>query len=378
MTEMDNNTFGQRLGSIFKSKFLRSVFLRIISIFLIVIIGVIAIVFSSFTSEINKRIISERQKQLDVIENTISTRMEEISSISYNIGKNKTFYLEPVSGEKYSGYEMAATLDNYLVGNGFIEHLAYYRLSEPNTIYTSNGELSFSDFWGAYLGLDNVTAELITQRIRSATEIQVNPISFGDDGRKFFSYLYPLPEFSKEPQAFVLMLIPFSEVEPILEAQISDCCGQISVFDSSGREVYCKSNLDESVTQSLPELLEEETGELFSFGGKKYIIQKKVSPSNGWTYVSVIRMNDIISEAAGKQLVSILLLLALMLVAIFTMLMCILRQYKPINELAVTLTDGEGDGNAVIDEESLLSDTLVKLKGDSELKKRFEEAYHSA
>ena len=97
------------LRNMIKSKFVRTIFLRVVLIFLTVIIAITAIVFFSFASEINKSFMAERQKQLDVIENTISKRMNEISSIAYNVGNDRTFYLGAVADEKFSGYEMSKT-----------------------------------------------------------------------------------------------------------------------------------------------------------------------------------------------------------------------------------------------------------------------------
>lgn len=360
--------------NIIKSKFVRSIFLRIVSVFLIVIIAVIAIVYFSFTSEINKNAILDRQKELNVIESTISQRMEEVASIAYNISTDKLFYLEPAQDERASGYEMSKTLSRYLVGNDFIEHLAYYRISEPDTIYVSSGELSFSDFWLTYMHLDKETADLYISQIRSTVKITVTPLSFGDD-ESFFAYTYPLPVLSKAPKAYVLMLIPYSEIQPIVEAQLTNCHGEVAVFDADENEIYRMSNLDFELPIDLSSVTDKER--YFSADGKEYVMQTKVSDTNGWIYVSVTRLNDVVAGVAGKQLLFIALLVPLMLVAIFSMLMSIVVKYKPINNLALRLTDKESDGN-IIDEETLISDTLATMQIDIDRKEKFEAAYYEA
>ncbi len=271
--------------NISKSKFVRSVFLKIVSIFLLFIIAIISIVFFSFTSEINRNILAERQKQLDTIENTISKRMEEISSIAYNISKDKSFYLEAVTDNKNTGYEMSETLERYLVGNDFIEHLAYYRLSEPDIIYASSGQLSFRNFWSAYLGVDDATAQNYINKVKDTTEIELNYIALDDEKHSYFSYICPLPQFSKVPQAYVLMLIPISQVKPILESQLTNCYGDVAILDETGTEIYHMSNLEHKTPLSLSALLEET---YFTHDGERYILQKTKSSSNSWTYISAI------------------------------------------------------------------------------------------
>ncbi|NLG03015.1 MAG: response regulator, partial [Clostridia bacterium] len=70
----------------------------------------------------------------------------------------------------------------------------------------------------------------------------------------------------------------------------------------------------------------------------------------------------------------------LMSVAIFTLLMSVVKQYSPINSLAREMKTqiGASTDGSLIDEKSLLTDSFAVLKGDSELKQRFEAAYHEA
>lgn len=369
---MTNKSQMNMLHNMTKSKFVRSVFLRILIVFLIVVLAIIAIVFFSFTSEINDNIVSDRQKQLERIRDTISDRMDEISSIAYNVGNDSTFYIGDVSESSTSGLEMAKNLKRYLVGNDFIEHLAFYRLSEPDKIYVSSGELKFSDFWSTYLNIDGALADEYTEKIQSTTSISIASVPFTNDGSKsFLAYIYPLPAFSDNPRAYVLMLIPHSEVKPVMESQLNNCYGQVAIFDEKGQELTRSSNLENDI----PIDLNDENGKEFSYDGKKYIFQKTVAKSNGWTYVSIIRLNDIISEMANKQIIFIILLFILMLIAVLVLLAFIAKQYRPISDLAMTLSEGD---NAIIDEQSLISGKIAVLKGDSEQKQKFEAAYHAA
>ena len=362
-----------------KSGFVRSVFVRVLAIFIVVSIAIAAIAFFSFASEIRKNILSNRQNQLEAVEDTISKRMDEISSIAYNIGGDSTFYLEPVAGEKYSGYEMSNTLARYLVGNSFIEHLAYYRLSEPDKIYVSSGERSFAEFFVTSLGMSREAAEETICHIRETKTNTVKTLTFERIGKTFFSYTYPLPQFSSKPQAFVLILIPLETIAPIFEPLLSSANSELAVFDADGNEIYRVGTLDDGLP--LADSVRDTAGEKeFSFNGTDYILQKVVSDTNGWTYVSAMRRSETFSGLANKLLIFIVSLLVLMLVAVVAMLVSIVSQYQPITNLAGTVTEESGDGgeNETLDERVVLSNTIALLKDDSTQKQRFENAYYEA
>lgn len=359
-----------------QSKFIRSISLQVLSVLLVVSIAIVSIVFYSFANEINKNIVDDKQKQLAIIEDTISKRMEEITSIAYRISEDETFFFEPVAGSNYSSYKMTEALNTYLVGNSFIEHIAYYRLSENDVIYTASGTYKFSDFWQINCGLDATQSLAIIDDIQNSTQVSVKTISLGNNKGDYFTYLCPIPLFSTKPQAFVLMMIPFEEVIPLLNAQLTDAKGTLAVYDANGQEIFRLSTADDHVpTDTNLDVAEE----YVKVDGKKYVIQRITSTNNGWTYVSAIKMDDMISGLANRQIVFIILLLVLMFLAMIVLLIAISKQFKPISNLVAAVTDGTTDGNTtIIDENKLLSHTFATLKDDSEKKQHFESAYHAA
>lgn len=234
-TKKDKKSENTPLHSVMRSKFVRSVIVSVTTVFLFVAIAVTVISFLSFSSELNRNVISTRQRQLAAVEDTVSSRMAEVESIAYNIGVDNAFLIgSPIDGS--TGYEMSDTLSRYLVGNDFIEYLAFCRLSEPDTLYTSRGEIGFRDFWSSYVGIDRDTADIYISQIQSQTEAVMTSISIG--GETYFSYTYPLPLLSKNPTAFVLMMISADEVKPLLETQFTSSRGTVAVFNSDGSLLY--------------------------------------------------------------------------------------------------------------------------------------------
>lgn len=371
-----------RLSQLFvyirKSEFVRSIFLRTVAVFLIVLILVVGVFYFSFGVEINRAVMSGCRRQLEDMEAAVSSRMEEVMSIAFSVSQDSTFLLEPVAGEKYSGYAMSGTLARCLVGNRFIEYLAYYRLSEPDMLYSSCGELSFHRFWDAYLHADNMTeADYLAAIVESTGERLLPPVSDGE-GESYFTYVYPLPQFSAEPRAFVLALIPEQEFTGILSAQLTSRHGQVALLDAGGRLITQVSTLDRTVALQPPAGDGRYAEDLMREGGSRYLVQKQVSPVNGWTYLSTVRMGDILSRLASTQILVLVAVVLLMLVAVWSILTGVVSKYEPIRQLALTLTDSSSARQARIDEKSLLTSTIATLKSDSEQKQKLEAAYQEA
>src|SRR5574344_944928 len=76
---------------IIKSKFIRSIFFRLVAIFAVFVLLISMIVYFSFSTELNKNMINEKEKQLESISSTLSNRLKEISDIAYSISNDSTF-----------------------------------------------------------------------------------------------------------------------------------------------------------------------------------------------------------------------------------------------------------------------------------------------
>lgn len=374
MNKEANNTANTK-----KNGFLRSVIIRVLSIFIIVSVIIAAAAFISFTSEIRKTVLADRMTQLESAEKTISGRMEEIASIAYNIGSDPAFYYEPVENDPKSSREMSLTLGRYLVGNSFIEHLAYYRAAEPDTLYIATGERSFSDFFRTSFGMDEASVQALISGIQAVNKFGIRLYGSGDNA--YFAYLYPLPQLAQKPLAHVLMLVPVKKVQPLFDALLTDSGSALAVYDADGGLIYSTGDAGEELELSAYAGSAGSEQDYTSLSGKKYVVQKVVSESNRWTYVSAILSSETLSGSANRQFALIAFVLVLLLVAIAFMLSSIVAQYKPISKLAAQVADSAlkgGKRREPVDERELLSHTIASLKDDSEQKQKYETAFYEA
>ncbi len=361
-----------------QSGFVRSVITRVLMIFIAFSIIIACVTFYLFTSEIRHATLDDRQKQLVSFEQTISGRMSEMTSVAYNIGKDPVFYTVPVESDLKTGSEMAEMLERYLVGNSYIEHLAYSRVSEPNIIYTSKGTRDLSDFFVYTMGMTREVAASLVSEINSANSVHIE--LFGSGENACFTYSYPIPELASVPQAHVLMIIPMKSVTPLIDKMLVNFNGDVSVFDAEGKKIFKTDKINDEI--DLSEFVKGNQKEITykSKSGQKYVLQKTVSTTNSWTYVSTMKYSDTLTGIANKQIGFIVIVLALVTAATVIMLVIVIVQYKPIKNLAEQIAEKNQDGSSpkIIDERTLLSDRLSSLKDDSEQKQKFQTAYYEA
>ena len=326
------------LSRISKPGFIRSVVTRALGIFIAASIIITAVAIISFTSEIRRSFISDRYTQLVTAEQTISERMETINSIAYNIGTDNAFYLDTVSSDTLLNTEMTRMLERYLVGHDFIEHLAFTRTAEPDIIYTSDGTRSLSEFFTSNFGMDITTANDIKEGIHSEAVTGVRIYGSGDNA--YFAYSYPLPQLSPTPKAHVLMMIPVREVTSIMEALLVNANGKSAIYNAQGTELYSVGTPDDELDLTAFLSSGETEEEYKAPSGTRYVIQKVVSETNGWSYVSVMLRSDTLTELANRQILLIVLILILMMVAVIIMVVSVIFQYKPISKLAAQMAEG--------------------------------------
>ncbi len=350
-----------------KSKFARSIMMPLISIFVVVLIVIIFIVFSIFTNEIKRNAIDKKLQQLSNTEQSISARFSEINSISLHISDDSQFGFIPLPSKKYTGYELAIALQKLLVGNRFISYLSYYRVSEADKVYTSEGEMLFHTFWNSYLKLEGETEEQHLDQIKVQTNRKALPLKKSKNGKSFLTMIYPIPLLSNQPSAYIITYIAGSHMDDIAGSLFADCQGEVLIYDLEDVLIYNyvssnRDSLQNEIKDKVGLLTKEIPFEDITVKGQKYMLLKYTSDYNGWSYVSLIRKSDITGSLTSKQIAFLLILFTITLFAITAIMTLVLFNYRSINRLAQTMSNNlnltyEGETN----EQLLLSNAFLSL-----------------
>lgn len=269
-----------------KSKFARSIMIPLISIFVVVLATIILIVFTSFTSEMKINAIDKKMQQLSNTEQGITSRISEINSISYYISRDSQFSFIPLSSNKYSGYELAKTLQKLLAGNRFVSYLSYYRISEADKIYTSKGEMQFHTFWNSYIQTEEETEEQYLNQIRLQTDRKVFPVKASKNGKSFLTIIYPIPLLSSQPSAYVITHIEGGQIDDIVSSLFADSQGEILIYDLYDELIYNyvssgRDSLQDKINEEVALFTEDKPYRNVTIEGQDYILLKHRSDYNG-------------------------------------------------------------------------------------------------
>jgi len=359
-----------------KSKFARSIMIPLISIFVVVLATIILIVFTSFTSEMKINAIDKKMQQLSNTEQGITSRISEINSISYYISRDSQFSFIPLSSNKYSGYELAKTLQKLLAGNRFVSYLSYYRISEADKIYTSKGEMQFHTFWNSYIQTEEETEEQYLNQIRLQTDRKVFPVKASKNGKSFLTIIYPIPLLSSQPSAYVITHIEGGQIDDIVSSLFADSQGEILIYDLYDELIYNyvssgRDSLQDKINEEVALFTEDKPYRNVTIEGQDYILLKHRSDYNGWSYVSLIRRDDITGNLTDKQISFLLILITITLFAITAVFALVLFNYRFINRLAETVSkDLNLEDGEEYNEQILLSNAFLTLMEKTQITKQ--------
>lgn len=352
-----------------KSKFAKSIMIPIISIFVVLLASIILIVFTSFSNEIKENTMEKKLQQLYTTEQNISARIKEINSITHNISEDSRFsFTKLEDNPSYAGYELAKVLKTFLIGNDFVAYLSYYRTSEMDRICTSVGDMLFRTFWKGYIHHSDIVEEEYLAQVRNIKNRKILPLEDSGSKRGYLTMIYPMPLYHSTPSAYVMVYINASKIDDISNSLFVEAEGELTIFDLENQPIYhytSSQNEDKrnEMVKAASLMPDGVSYEKITIDGEDYIIFQHKSDYNGWTYVSLVRKNDITSRLTDKQLTFILLLLYIILGAIAAIFISVLFNYRSINRLAQTISEDLdiGDENSA-NEQLLLSDAYIYLR----------------
>lgn len=350
-----------------KSKFAKSILIPLISIFVVVLVVIVFIVFRSFTSEIKANAIDKKMQQLSNTEQSITARISEVNSISLDISEDSQFSFVPLSSKKYSGYELAKTLQRLLVGNSFVSYVSYYRTSEADKMYTSKGEMTFHTFWKSYINLSDEIEEQYLDQIIAQRDRKVFPVMNSENGKSFLTIVYPIPLLTSHPSAYVITYIEGRKMDNIVSSLFSDCQGEVLIYDLDDVLIYNyvssgEDSLQLELKDKIKLLTEEKPYYNLTIQNQSYMLLKHKSSYNGWSYISLIRKEDITGSLTTKQVNFLLILITITLFALIAVITLVLFNYRSVNRLAQTVSKNLNlDDHGETNEQLLLSNAFIAL-----------------
>lgn len=271
---------------------------------------------------------------------------------------------------------MAKTLQKLLAGNRFVSYLSYYRISEADKIYTSKGEMQFHTFWNSYIQTEEETEEQYLNQIRLQTDRKVFPVKASKNGKSFLTIIYPIPLLSSQPSAYVITHIEGGQIDDIVSSLFADSQGEILIYDLYDELIYNyvssgRDSLQDKINEEVALFTEDKPYRNVTIEGQDYILLKHRSDYNGWSYVSLIRRDDITGNLTDKQISFLLILITITLFAITAVFALVLFNYRFINRLAETVSkDLNLEDGEEYNEQILLSNAFLTLMEKTQITKQ--------
>ncbi|MDL2232194.1 helix-turn-helix domain-containing protein [Ruminococcaceae bacterium OttesenSCG-928-L11] len=355
------------LSHVLKTKFARTIAIPVILIFIGLMVSVLTVTFTSFVSELKENAYIAKLEQLQAIEGSITARIRELNSISDHIQNDMPFTFTPLDDKQYNGYTLTKTLQRLLVGNDFISYLVYHRVSQPDHLLTSVGEISTRSFWNAYVGYQDTDEQDFFAQLHTITDRQILPMRQTQNNDAYMTIVYPIPMYARNPKAYVLSYISDETMDNTVESLFLDTKGELVIYDLAGAPIYHYNN---TVRDDFSELLANYTGDTdtglkeIQIDGEKYILLNHYSDYNKWNYIAMIRSDEIQAALNSKQSSFLLFLLSVTLVAIIAVIASALISYRPINLLAQKVSGmpmGTTGTGAISNEQLLLTNAFNTL-----------------
>ncbi len=350
--------------STLKSKYVRSVSFPIICTFAGIAIAIVLLVYFSFSRDLRNKINANKYEELAAVESGITERLDEFDLIVTAIYESPNFLFSNLAADKKQSYNMSKEIENYLAGNRFIKYLIYYRKTNSDKFFSSEGEFSTQNFWNAYLKFDGIDYDAFMEEIGSTVRHKVLPVRRALYGRDYLTLIEPVPLYSQSRLAFAIAFVEKKALDSYMAPLFNDCGGELFMLDPDSNLLYryeAGVSLSEgSISGIIGNRDISETAVIGCDEGR-FLVQKIKSPYDKWQFIAVYDRHTLYSELHAMEAVMVVIVVLIMLAAGGLCFGLIVSKFRPINQLALSVVDDPQEAGTIIDEHGLLSSRFRKL-----------------
>lgn len=235
---------------------------NLVMIFFISIMG--SVVYINFIKGTEQEVYRAKEKRLQSVIEQLDSRFRQLNEIAVHIEtKNGFFYYTPLKSTSIEGREIILELKKYIVGNEWIQNIAFWR-RESKSAYTTDGIVNIEGKIEKYADQEK------PNYLKGFPQFIGNQSS-GDT----FQYIYPLPLTSLEPTQFIAFTLFEKEIDKIVGSIFDEEPGYLHLYDENGELLYTYENNMQGIVKD----------ELMKQNFEMFEIQ---SVYNGLTYKSFI------------------------------------------------------------------------------------------
>ncbi|SFD53835.1 AraC-type DNA-binding protein [Paenibacillus catalpae] len=290
-----------------------------------------------------------KQKEMDWnthLTEQVRTSMDTFTRYVYNLPfellKNREIKLYNAEDIDYQRVQIANEMRKYNATDGFIDNTLLYIESMGYLFAKTGSAYNAGDFGKPGIGYYYKNWPNMFNELNNLKGTLVRPVEDviipGSNHVRMLTFALPLPIGGYETPGAVLIMVREDTIIRMLNAMSEMYSGDFFILDGEGRPLLTSSKGSyiptDEVRSFLGGLAKNGKGAgFFEKDGSSYIISHTVSDKNGWQYVSVLPVTEMLQGIQTIQRNTIVMIGIMLLLEFLIIYIAIRRNYQPIKRI---------------------------------------------
>ncbi|MEK3721292.1 helix-turn-helix domain-containing protein [Paenibacillus sp. FSL H8-0034] len=315
----------------------------ILSIPLILIGGFI---YQYFIETVRSEVIKNNKQVLSQVQYNLDVKMDELEKIAFQISLNNQLTPYRVTRDGYWGRQALQELNKYKTGNSFIYDLVLYYDKQP-FLFSSYSTYQVEEFMDGLFGYTSWNQDQFRQDIlhNSLSKVYApQPIKpLGDN--PFITYMVPIPK-SATNYGVVMFFIKESSIQLLIQNILEDDGKATFILDREGKLVNTTESSNASQMAVIAPYLQSKADEgtmKLQIKDVDFLVSYTRSPRNGWTYVTLVEEDKIMTRVVFIKKIALISLAATFLLGLCLSYLFMKLNYSPIRKLRQFIESETGE-----------------------------------
>ena len=316
-----------------KSKYFLNLLLSLVLVSVLILSMVTIAIYNQFLKEYKAKTIDDAEAGIRSVESMFTQKLLDMKTMTYVIYRNPafTYYPYPQEADEGTDLNIVRQLQNYTYSNPFFADIAFYRLSEPNTVYLSHGVYNLKEMQTYVFDIPSISSkeDYSTSRLYKGISRLQETYDF-----EVYAFCEPL-SMGNLPTGKTIQLFVYKQtLDAMIEPLFNDKAYGLYILNENNQILY--SNGPEQTLSDVVTTLDFET--ISSHATKDvnshtYHLFSAQSTYNNWRYVVTMENDELFTVYHHKLTsFSMVILIAAFVVIALSALFAIFN-YSPIRKL---------------------------------------------
>jgi two-component system, response regulator YesN len=304
----------------------------------IILLGII--MYYSIAQLLREQSMSISNEMLISSRDNIDNRIAELNMAAFQISENKDLKKYKLAKRDTSFVNAVETLKSIIFPSEFFKECFIYYF-DNDLIYSPSGTYRTSQFIENIYVYEKWTSDDFFKQVSSSKKPVIRPAEniypLGDRkrGESYFTYVVPIESQSGISEGAVIFTIKHEIFNKIL-SDIEDVYnGNVIIIDDNYKFITGDYNVFSKLDSILDlyKLNNEQYTQKIKLENKNYIISTVNSSITGWSYISLIPIEEITNKLRPMMIRIVLGFIAVIFLGIVAIILSIKMNYNPIKRL---------------------------------------------